>query len=114
MTLGFGWIGWVDDYRKVVHHDPKGMSAKEKFGWQSLIGIIASVYLAFAISAPNDIHVVHMLIGWIESGFPMQMPPHADLIIPFFKALCISPRDFRLYRVDFYCDCRNKQCGEFD
>ena len=85
VTLGFGWIGWVDDYRKVVHHDPKGMSAKEKFGWQSLIGIIASVYLAFAISAPNDIHVVHMLIGWIESGFPMQMPPHADLIIPFFK-----------------------------
>ena len=85
VTLGFGWIGWVDDYRKVVHHDPKGMSAKEKFGWQSLIGIIASVYLAFAISAPNDIHVVHMLIGWVESGFPMQMPPHADLIIPFFK-----------------------------
>ena len=68
VTLGFGWIGWVDDYRKVVHHDPKGMSAKEKFGWQSLIGIIASVYLAFAISAPNDIHVVHMLIGWVESA----------------------------------------------
>ena len=85
VTLGFGWIGWVDDYRKVVHHDPKGMSAKEKFGWQSLIGIVASIYLAFAISAPNDIHVVHMLLGWVESGFPMQMPPHADLIIPFFK-----------------------------
>ena len=85
VTLGFGWIGWVDDYRKVVHHDPKGMSAKEKFGWQSLIGLIASVYLAFAISAPNDIHVVHMIVGWIESGFPMQMPSHADLIIPFFK-----------------------------
>ena len=85
VTLGFGWIGWVDDYRKVVHHDPKGMSAKEKFGWQSLIGIVASIYLAFAISAPNDIHVVHMILGWVESGFPMQMPSHADLIIPFFK-----------------------------
>ena len=85
VTLGFGWIGWVDDYRKVVHHDPKGMSAKEKFGWQSLIGIIASIYLAFAISAPNDIHVVHMLLGWVESGFPMQMTPHAALIIPLFK-----------------------------
>ena len=85
VTLGFGWIGWVDDYRKVVHHDPKGMSAKEKFGWQSLIGIVASIYLAFAISAPNDIHVVHMILGWVESGFPMQMPSHAYLIIPFFK-----------------------------
>lgn len=85
VTLGFGWIGWVDDYRKVVHHDPKGMSAKEKFGWQSLIGLVASVYLAFAISAPSDIHIVDMVIGWIELGFPMQMPSHADLIIPFFK-----------------------------
>ena len=101
VTLGFGWIGWVDDYRKVVHHDPKGMSAKEKFGWQSLIGIIASVYLAFAISAPNDIHVVHMLIGWIESGFPMQMPPHADLIIPFFKHFAYPLGIFGLIALTF-------------
>ena len=79
IAIGLSTLLWMD------LHDPKGMSAKEKFGWQSLIGIIASVYLAFAISAPNDIHVVHMLIGWVESGFPMQMPPHADLIIPFFK-----------------------------
>ena len=39
VTLGFGWIGWVDDYRKVVHRNPKGMSAKEKYFWQSLIGL---------------------------------------------------------------------------
>ncbi len=31
VTLGFGRVGWVDDYRKVVHHDPKGMSAREKY-----------------------------------------------------------------------------------
>ena len=37
VTFGFGAIGWVDDYRKVVYKDPKGMSSKEKFFWQSLI-----------------------------------------------------------------------------
>jgi len=51
VTLGFGWIGWVDDYRKVVHRNPKGMSAREKYFWQSLIGLGASFYLAFAIAA---------------------------------------------------------------
>jgi phospho-N-acetylmuramoyl-pentapeptide-transferase len=42
VTLGFGWVGWVDDYRKVVHRDPKGMSAKEKYLWQTLIGLAAA------------------------------------------------------------------------
>lgn len=85
VTLGFGWIGWVDDYRKVVRHDPKGMSAKEKFGWQTLIGLVASVYLAFAISMPANMSVWEMVLSWVQSGFPMQLPSHADLIIPFFK-----------------------------
>ena len=85
VTLGFGAVGWCDDYRKVVHHDPKGMSAKEKFAWLSLIGGLASVYLAFAISSPTNIHVWDMMLGWIQSGFPLTMPPQADLIIPFFK-----------------------------
>ena len=43
VTIGYGAVGWIDDYRKVVHHDPKGMSAREKFGWLSLIGGLASV-----------------------------------------------------------------------
>ena len=29
VTFGFGVIGWVDDYRKVVHKDPRGMSSRE-------------------------------------------------------------------------------------
>ena len=37
-TLGFGAIGWVDDYRKVVYNNPKGLSAGIKFFWQSSIG----------------------------------------------------------------------------
>ncbi len=43
VTLGFGAVGWVDDYRKVVHRNPKGLSAREKYFWQSLIGLAAAV-----------------------------------------------------------------------
>ena len=42
VTLGFGTVGWVDDWRKVVHRNPKGLSAKAKFFWQSLIGAAAA------------------------------------------------------------------------
>src|SRR5690625_1399933 len=41
VTLGFGWIGWRDDYRKVVYRDAEGMSAKQKVFWQALIGLVA-------------------------------------------------------------------------
>ena len=53
VTLGFGAIGWVDDYRKVVGKNPKGMPAREKLMWQSLIGLIAATWLAFAVPAPS-------------------------------------------------------------
>ena len=41
VTLGFGAIGWADDWRKVVHKDPEGMRSREKYFWQSLIGLVA-------------------------------------------------------------------------
>src|SRR3954471_18976828 len=53
VTLGYGAIGWVDDYRKVVYKNPEGMSSREKYFWQSLIGLAAAVYLAFSVSAPT-------------------------------------------------------------
>ena len=62
-TLGFGVIGWVDDYRKVVHRNPKGLSAKVKMFWQSLIALIVGVYL------------------WNTAS----LPAHTELIVPFLK-----------------------------
>jgi phospho-N-acetylmuramoyl-pentapeptide-transferase len=85
VTFGFGWIGWVDDYRKVVRRDPKGMSAKEKYFWQSLIGVVAAMYLAFAVSAESNAGVARLFFHWIASGFDMALPPKADFIVPFFK-----------------------------
>jgi len=62
-TLGFGVIGWIDDYRKVVHRNPKGLSAKAKMTWQSLIALVVAVYL------------------WKTSTLPAQ----TELIVPFMK-----------------------------
>lgn len=85
VTLGFGAVGWVDDYRKVVYKDPKGMASGEKYFWQSIIGVIASVYLAFSISAPTNSQVLELFFSWVQSGFSMDLPNKTDLIVPFFK-----------------------------
>ena len=85
VTLGFGAIGWVDDWRKVVHKNPNGLSAKAKFFWQSVVGLVAAIYIAFSISAPNNEKVVDLFVQWVSSGFTLQLPATADLIVPFFK-----------------------------
>jgi len=85
VTLGFGLIGWIDDYRKVVHGNPKGMSAREKYAWQSAIGLAASFYLAFAIAAPSTDRIWDLMQQWIAQGFYIDLPPRSDLLVPFFK-----------------------------
>lgn len=85
VTFGFGAIGWIDDYRKVVRNDPKGLSARAKFFWQSLIGLVAAVYLVFAVSAPSSAKVLDLFLAWVGGGFSMDLPTKADLIVPFFK-----------------------------
>ena len=57
-TLGFGAIGWIDDYRKVVHRNPKGLSAKAKMGWQSVIALVVGIYLWKAASLPANTELI--------------------------------------------------------
>ena len=66
-TLGFGTVGWVDDYRKVVHRNPKGLSAKTKYFWQSVIGFGVAIFLYKTASTPAE----------------------TTLIVPFFKQLVL-------------------------
>ena len=87
VTLGFGAVGWVDDYRKVVHRNPKGMSSREKYFWQSIIGGIAALYLAFAISAPASKDMWPLFQQWLANGLVMDLPARSDLIVPFFKTV---------------------------
>lgn len=72
VTLGFGAIGWVDDYRKLVLRNSKGLPARWKYFWQSLIGIIAAVIL------------------YISS----RTPAETQLVIPFFKHIIIDVKIF--------------------
>jgi phospho-N-acetylmuramoyl-pentapeptide-transferase len=85
VTLGFGAIGWVDDWRKVVRKDPEGMRSREKYLWQSVIGLLAALYLVFSISESSNLKVLELFFNWVRSGFDVNLPPKAGLMLPFFK-----------------------------
>ena len=85
VTFGFGAIGWVDDWRKVVNKDPEGMRSREKYMWQSIIGLVAALYLVFSISESNNLRVVELFYSWVKSGFDVNLPPKAGLLLPFIK-----------------------------
>ncbi len=87
VTLGFGVIGWVDDWRKVVNKDPEGMRSREKYLWQSVIGLIAALYLVFSISENSNVKVMELFVKWVQSGFDLDLPPKAGLLVPFFKEI---------------------------
>ena len=67
-TLAFGVVGLVDDYRKLVLRDPKGLPARWKYLWQSLLGL-AAAYALYATA---------------------QVPAETQLIVPFFKNVVID------------------------
>jgi phospho-N-acetylmuramoyl-pentapeptide-transferase len=87
VTMGLGAVGWVDDYRKVVYRDPKGLPAKWKYFWQSVIGLVAALWLVFSVSAPTNAAAWQLFIQWIQNGFVLSLPATADLIVPFFKSV---------------------------
>ena len=68
VTLAFGVVGWVDDYRKVVEQNPKGLPGRYKYIWQSVIGLIAAIYLYQSATSPAE----------------------TQLIIPFIKDVAIN------------------------
>lgn len=87
VTFGFGAIGWVDDWRKVVNKDPEGMRSREKYFWQSVIGLLAAMCLVFSISESSNERVLEMFGAWVRSGFTIELPASAELMVPFFKQI---------------------------
>ena len=85
VMLGFGAIGWADDWKKVVSKDPEGMRSRDKYLWQSLIGLLAALYLVFSISESSNLRVFELFVNWVKSGFDVSLPPQAGLLLPFFK-----------------------------
>lgn len=68
VTIGFGAIGWIDDYKKIVYGDAKGLSARVKYLWQSVVGLTAALAL---------FHTA-------------QFPIETQLIVPFIKDILID------------------------
>ncbi|MES2606932.1 MAG: phospho-N-acetylmuramoyl-pentapeptide-transferase [Pseudomonadota bacterium] len=68
VTVGFGAIGWVDDYRKVFERNPKGLPARWKYFWQSLFALITAIYL------------------YSVAGIPAE----TQLFVPFFKNVALN------------------------
>jgi phospho-N-acetylmuramoyl-pentapeptide-transferase len=54
VTLGYGTVGFVDDYRKLTRRDPKGLSARAKFIWQTAIAAVAASYLYWLADQPQE------------------------------------------------------------
>ncbi len=67
VTMAFGAVGWIDDYRKVIEKNPKGLVARWKYLWQSVAGLAAAVFL------------------FSQAGTPAE----TALIVPFFKEVAI-------------------------
>jgi phospho-N-acetylmuramoyl-pentapeptide-transferase len=63
------------------------MRSREKYFWQSLIGLVAAFYLAFSVSEVSNMKVFDLFVAWVRSGFSLDLPPKADLIVPFFKTV---------------------------
>ena len=93
VTMAFGAIGWVDDYRKVVHRNPKGMSSREKYLWQSLVGAAASLYLAFAIAAPSTSQIWPLVQQWAGNGFVLDLPAREGLARAAHRRGTTTPPD---------------------
>src|SRR3990167_7705654 len=87
VTLGFGAIGWVDRWRKGGQKNPEGLRSGEKYFWQSVIGLIAALYLAFSVSETSNLRVLELFLRWVQSGFSNDLPPKADLMVPFVKTI---------------------------
>jgi phospho-N-acetylmuramoyl-pentapeptide-transferase len=87
VTFGFGLIGWADDWRKVVDKNPEGMPSREKYLWQSVIGLVAAICLVFSISENSNYRVFELFVTWVQSGFDVSLPPKAGLLLPFFKEI---------------------------
>ncbi|MDG9699705.1 phospho-N-acetylmuramoyl-pentapeptide-transferase [Ottowia cancrivicina] len=91
VTFGFGAIGWVDDWRKVVRKDPEGMRSREKFMWQTLVGLLAVLLLAFSLLGNSTQEAWALFTQWVAAGLPLDFAPEnaarLTLLVPFFKEI---------------------------
>jgi len=64
-TAAFGAIGWVDDWKKVVNKDPRGIGAGPKYFWQTLAGFAAAGFLFYMHKSPAETQLLFPLFKHI-------------------------------------------------
>lgn len=79
VTLGFGCIGWVDDYRKLIRKNSKGLPARWKYFWQSAIGFGAAFFLYFTAASPVETQLVVPFL----KHFMIHLGPFYILLVYF-------------------------------
>lgn len=81
VTLLFGIIGWIDDYKKLIRGDPKGLPAKQKYFWQSLVGLSCALFLYFTADSPAQTQLVVPFIKTIVPNLGWLFVPLVYLVI---------------------------------
>ena len=85
VLVSFGWIGFVDDYRKVIRKDPKGLIARWKYFWQSLFAIATAAFLYFTAERPAE---TALLVPFIKD----VMPQLGLLFLALWRqTICVNP-----------------------
>ena len=79
VTLAFGVIGYVDDYKKLILQDPAGMSAKSKLFWQSTAAIVAAV--ALYVTAVDEVSTSLLIPYFKDLAIPLGM---LQIVVTFF------------------------------
>lgn len=67
VLISYGVIGWVDDYRKVIQRNSKGLPARWKFFWQSVVAILVTTFLYFKAVSPAE---TQLIIPFIKNYLP--------------------------------------------
>ena len=81
VTLAFGAIGWVDDYRKVVEGNPKGLPARQKYLWQSVAGLCGASVLYFTAQSPAETELIFPFIKSISLDLQLGFIVFAYFVI---------------------------------
>ncbi|MGJ8488640.1 hypothetical protein ACSFB5_12180, partial [Glaesserella parasuis] len=74
-------------YTYIYHRGAGQQFAQKRFVFLSalFIGLLAALYLVFCISENSNAQVFELFVTWVQSGFALDLPPKAGLLVPFFK-----------------------------
>jgi phospho-N-acetylmuramoyl-pentapeptide-transferase len=83
VTLAYGLIGFIDDWRKLTRRNSKGLSARAKMLWQTLVALLAAAYLYSLADRPQE---TALLIPYLKDA----LIPLGGLYIAFVAVVIVG------------------------